>query len=59
MPLTVERPSNASETLARDRRSRRNETSVDRGRRLRIGLVNNMPDAALGGNRAAVHLALA
>ena len=47
MPLTVERPSKASETLARDRRSRRNETSVDRGRRLRIGLVNNMPDAAL------------
>jgi homoserine O-succinyltransferase len=47
MPLTVDRPSAGSETLARDRRSSRDETGVDRDRRIRIGLVNNMPDAGL------------
>ena len=47
MPLTVERPSKSSEKPARDRRSGCNETAVDRDRRIRIGLVNNMPDAAL------------
>jgi homoserine O-succinyltransferase/O-acetyltransferase len=47
VPLTVERPSAPLDALARDRRRRRDETGVCCDQRIRIGLVNNMPDAAL------------
>ena len=48
MPVTLERPSIPSPTV-RDRRPRalRNEKTHDRNRRILIGLINNMPDAAL------------
>jgi homoserine O-succinyltransferase len=49
MPLTIERPSPSSVAhfgQARERRARRGSIR-DRGKRIEIGLVNNMPDAAL------------
>ncbi len=47
MPLTIESaPFPLGTPLLRERRARRG-TFSDRGRTLRIGLVNNMPDAAL------------
>ena len=45
MPVTLERPSPTAQAIG-DRRER-SETASDRDRRIRIGLVNNMPDAAL------------
>ena len=55
MPLTIEQlaPTRPSITDLGERRIRRG-TIRDRGRRIRIGLVNNMPDAALRGDRAAI-----
>ena len=47
MPLTIESPKiGPTVSDLRERRVRRG-TIRDRGRRIRIGLVNNMPDAAL------------
>ncbi|SRR5579883_290580 len=49
MPVTIERPVLPAEARVSDisERRRRRGTIRDRGRRLTIGLVNNMPDAAL------------
>lgn len=49
MPVTIERPLLAAEARISDLRERRRRrgTVRDRGRRLTIGLVNNMPDSAL------------
>ncbi len=49
MPVTIERPALAAEPRISDIRERRRRrgTIRDRGRRLTIGLVNNMPDSAL------------
>ncbi len=46
MPVTLLRPSTQTPTNLRERRLRRGAVR-DRGRRLRIELVNNMPDAAV------------
>ena len=47
MPVTLSRPSQSPEVASlRERRMRRG-TLADRGRRLRIELVNNMPDTAV------------
>jgi len=49
MPVTIERPALAAAARISDLRERRRRrgTIRDRGRRLAIGLVNNMPDSAL------------
>jgi homoserine O-succinyltransferase len=49
MPVTIERPALAAETGVSDIRERRRRRGTIRshGRRIMIGLVNNMPDAAL------------
>jgi homoserine O-succinyltransferase len=49
MPVTIDRPSLARQTPVSDIRERRRRrgTMRDRGRRVTIGLVNNMPDSAL------------
>jgi homoserine O-succinyltransferase/O-acetyltransferase len=49
MPVTIQRPALPAETRISDisERRRRRGTVRDRGRRVVIGLVNNMPDAAL------------
>lgn len=49
MPVTIERPALAAAARISDLRERRRRrgTFRDRGRRLTIGLVNNMPDSAL------------
>jgi homoserine O-succinyltransferase len=49
MPLAIDRPALRAEAQISDIRERRRRrgTIRDRGRRLTIGLVNNMPDSAL------------
>jgi homoserine O-succinyltransferase len=49
MPVTIDRPALSSHPRISDIRERRKRrgTIRDRGRRITIGLVNNMPDAAL------------
>jgi homoserine O-succinyltransferase len=45
MPLTLERPSVAAEAVGSQ--DWRHEADFNHGRRIQVGLVNNMPDAAL------------
>jgi homoserine O-succinyltransferase/O-acetyltransferase len=59
MPITIERPALADARISdiRERRRRRG-TIRDRGRRLTIGLVNNMPDGALAATERQFNRAL-
>jgi homoserine O-succinyltransferase len=60
MPVTIERPVLAADTPISDIRERRRRRGSirDRGRRLTIGLVNNMPDSALAATERQFNRAL-